>query len=58
MKLIYCKSCKKNYTKYYINSHLRSVKHLTKSGCLVDNSNINLKEGLKFERKNVIVNFK
>ena len=42
MKLIYCKSCKKNYTKYYINSHLRSVKHLTRSGCLVDNNNINL----------------
>ena len=58
MKLIYCKACNKNYTRYYINSHLKSIKHLNKSGCDVEKDGINIEKSLQFIKKDVILTFK
>jgi hypothetical protein len=57
MKLIYCNACNKKYTKYYINSHLKSLKHLSKSGCEIEKVGENLEKGLKFVKKDVILIF-
>mgnify|MGYP000061521778 FL=1 len=57
MKLIYCKACNKSYTRYYVGNHLKSLKHLSKSGCSVEKVGENLEKGLQFVKKDIVITF-